>query len=160
MAVFGVPRARDDAERAVRAGLALIAAVERLNASLDLEAETLRLRVGVNTGEAVVGEGTADRGPVTGDTVNVAARLQSAAQPGRVVAGEVTALAIAEFADLEPLPPLGLKGKEEPYRAVQVGHLHGERSRERALGLMRAPTLGRDRELEHLSALIGRTTRL
>ena len=62
MAVFGVPRARDDdAERAVRAGLALISAVERLNASLDLDPETLRLRVGANTGEAVVGEATAAR---------------------------------------------------------------------------------------------------
>jgi tetratricopeptide (TPR) repeat protein len=150
----------DDAERAVRAGLAMIAAVERLNASLDLDRETLRLRVGVNTGEAVVGEVTSDRGPVTGDTVNVAARLQAAAEPGRLVAGEVTALAVAEVAELEPLPPLELKGKQEPFRAVQVGALHGERSRERALGLMRAPTLGRDRELEQLTALIGRTTRL
>jgi len=161
MAVFGVPRARDDdAERAVRAALALISAVERLNASLDLEPKTLRLRVGVNTGEAIVGEITADRGPVTGDTVNVAARLQSAAEPGRVVAGEVTALAIAEVAELEPLLPLELKGKEEPFRAVQVGALYGERSRERALGSMRAPTLGREHELEQLRALIGRTTRL
>jgi class 3 adenylate cyclase/tetratricopeptide (TPR) repeat protein len=161
MAVFGVPRARDDdAERAVRAGLALISAVERLNASLDLEPETLRLRVGVNTGEAIVGEITADRGPVTGDTVNVAARLQSAAEPGSVVAGEVTALAIAEVAELEPLPPLELKGKAEPFRAAQVRALHSERSRERALGSMRAPTLGRDRELGQLRAMVGRTTRL
>ena len=122
MAVFGISRARDDdAERAVRAGLALIAAVERLNASLDLEPRTLRLRVGVNTGEAVVGEATADRGTVTGDTVNVAARLQAAAEPGRVVAGEVTALAIAEVAELEPLPLLELKGKATPFRAAQVG---------------------------------------
>jgi class 3 adenylate cyclase/tetratricopeptide (TPR) repeat protein len=161
MAVFGVPRARDDdAERAVRAGLALVSAVERLNASLDLEPETLRLRVGVNTGEAVVGEASSDRGPVTGDTVNVAARLQAVAEPGRLVAGEVTALAIAEVAELEPLPPLELKGKHEPFRAVQVGTLHDERSRERALGLMQAPTLGRDRELEQLLQLVGRTTRL
>ena len=161
MAVFGVPRARDDdAERAVRAALALVSAVDRLNASLDLEPDTLRLRVGVNTGEAVVGEATADRGPVTGDAVNVAARLQSTAEPGRVVVGEVTALAIAEVAELEPLPPLELKGKAEPFRASEVGALHGERSRERALGLMRAPTLGRDRELGQLAALVGRTTRL
>jgi class 3 adenylate cyclase/tetratricopeptide (TPR) repeat protein len=161
MAVFGVPRARDDdAERAVRAGLALVSAVERLNASLDLEPETLRLRVGLNTGEAVVGEATADRGPVTGDTVNVAARLQAAAEPGRVVAGEVTALAIAEIAEVEPLPPLDLKGKEESFRAMQVGALYGERSRERALGLMRAPMLGRGRELAQLWSLVGQTTRL
>jgi class 3 adenylate cyclase/tetratricopeptide (TPR) repeat protein len=161
MAVFGVPRARDDdAERAVRAGLALVSAVDRLNASLDLEPDTLRLRVGVNTGEAIVGEVTADRGPVTGDTVNVAARLQSAAEPGRVIAGEVTALAIAEVAELEPLPPLELKGKEEPFRAVQVVALYGERSRERALGLMRAKMLGRDRELAQLRSLVGQTTRL
>jgi class 3 adenylate cyclase/tetratricopeptide (TPR) repeat protein len=161
MAVFGVPRVRDDdAERAVRAGLALVSAVERLNASLDLDPETLRLRVGVNTGEAVVGEATADRGPVTGDTVNVAARLQAAAAPGRVVAGEVTALAIAEVAELESLPPLELKGKSEPFRAAHVVVLHGERSRERALGLMRAPMLGRERELAQLAALVGRTTRL
>jgi class 3 adenylate cyclase len=161
MAVFGVPRARDDdAEQAVRAGLALIAAVERLNATLDLDPETLRLRVGINTGEAVVGEASADRGPVTGDTVNVAARLQSAAEPGRLVAGEVTALAIAEVAGLEALPPLKLKGKTEPFRAFQVTMLHDERSRERALGLMRAPTVGRDREVEQLTALVGRTTRL
>ena len=50
--------------------------------SLGLEEEVLRIRVGVNSGEAVYGEATADRGPVTGDTVNVAARLQAAAEPG------------------------------------------------------------------------------
>ena len=118
------------------------------------------MRVGVNTGEAVVGEATADRGTVTGDTVNVAARLQAAAEPGRVVAGEVTALAIAEVAELEPLPPLELKGKATPFRAVQVGVMYDERSRERALGLMQAPTLGRAVELEQLEALVGSTTRL
>src|SRR5205085_9765476 len=80
MAVFGAPRVRDDdAERAVRAALALVAAVERLGATLGLDEGALRLRIGVNSGEAVYGESTAERGPVTGDAVNVAARLQGAA---------------------------------------------------------------------------------
>src|SRR5437879_7570358 len=86
MAVFGAPRVRDDdAERAVRAGLSLVAAVTRVGASLGLEEGALRLRVGVNSGEVVYGAGTAERGPVTGDAVNVAARLQAAADPGSVV---------------------------------------------------------------------------
>src|ERR671930_1616378 len=101
MAVFGVPRVRDDdAERAVRAGLALVAAVARVGASLGLEEGALRVRVGVNSGEAVYGEATAERGPVTGDTVNVAARLQAAAEPGSVIVGEVTALSVADAAEL------------------------------------------------------------
>src|SRR3954447_8847708 len=67
MAVFGAPRVRDDdAKRAVRAGLALVAAVERLGVPLGLDEDALRLRVGVNSGEAIYGEATGDRGPVTG----------------------------------------------------------------------------------------------
>src|SRR3982751_6460036 len=97
MAVFGAPRVRDDdAERAVRAGLSLLAAVTRVGAALGLEQGALRLRVGVNSGEVVYGAGTAERGPVTGDAVNVAARLQAAADPGSVVVGELTALTVAD----------------------------------------------------------------
>src|SRR2546422_8708934 len=82
MAVFGAPRARDDdAERAVRAGLALVAAVERLGSLLGLGDGVLQLRVGINSGEAVDGEATAERGPGTGGTVNVAARRPAAAAP-------------------------------------------------------------------------------
>ena len=85
MAVFGAPRVRDDdAERAVRAGLALVAAIGRIGAALGLESGALRLRVGVNTGETVYGEASDDRGPVTGDVVNVAARLQAAGEPETV----------------------------------------------------------------------------
>ena len=88
VAVFGVPRVRDDdAVRAVRAALAVAAAVDQLGARLGLAEDKLRLRVGVNTGEVVYGEATAERGPVTGDTVNVAARLQTAAPPGGVARG-------------------------------------------------------------------------
>src|SRR4051794_12625817 len=69
MAVFGAPRVHDDdAERTVRAALALVAAVERLGAPLGLDEGALRLRVGVNSGEAVYGEATGERGAVTGDT--------------------------------------------------------------------------------------------
>src|SRR3954465_6014446 len=93
MAVFGAPRVRDDdAERAVRTGLALVAAIDMLGGRLGLDEDALRLRVGVNTGEAVYGEATNERGPVTGDTVNVAARLQAAASPGTGGGGELTAV--------------------------------------------------------------------
>jgi class 3 adenylate cyclase/tetratricopeptide (TPR) repeat protein len=156
MAVFGAPRVRDDdAERAVRAGLALVAAVDRLGSSLGLDEGALRLRVGVNTGEAVYGEATAERGPVTGDTVNVAARLQASAQPGSVAVGGVTALAVAEAVELERVGELELKGKADPVAAWHVIGVYPERSRERALGGLRAPMIGRVDELRKLVGSLG-----
>ena len=160
MAVFGAPRVRDDdAERAVAAGLALVAAVERLGAQLGLEPEALRLRVGVNSGETVYGEATAERGPVTGDAVNVAARLQAAAAPGSVVVGEVTALAVGEAVEVEPVGALELKGKAAPVLAWRVVAFRPERSRDEALGGLRAPTIGRERELARLLAGLGASAR-
>ncbi|MDX6407853.1 MAG: hypothetical protein QOE13_924 [Gaiellaceae bacterium] len=156
MAVFGAPRVRDDdAERAVRAGLALVAAITRIGSTLGLEEGALRLRVGVNTGEAIYGEATVDRGPVTGDTVNVAARLQSAAAPNTVVVGELTSLAVADSVELEPAGPLELKGKAEGVPAWRVVSVYPERSRERALGALAAPMVGRDEELAQLLAPLG-----
>ncbi|MDQ2967314.1 MAG: AAA family ATPase [Actinomycetota bacterium] len=153
MAVFGAPRVRDDdAERAVRAGLALVAAIGRIGSTLGLDEGALRLRVGVNTGEAVYGEATADRGPVTGDTVNVAARLQAAAEPGTVVVGEVTALAVADAIETDRLGDLELKGKGEAVPAWRVIGAYPERSRERALGGLSAAMIGRDAELRQLLA--------
>jgi class 3 adenylate cyclase len=152
MAVFGVPRARDDdAERAVRAGLALVAAVEQLGARLGLEAGDLRLRVGVNTGEVVHAVDGPDAGRVTGDAVNTAARLQAAADPGSVLVGEETGLAVADAIELESVGELALKGKAAPVRAMRAGALRPERSREVAMGRLRAPTIGRDREIERLT---------
>lgn len=155
MAVFGAPRVRDDdAERAVRAGLALVAAIGRIGSTLGLEEGALRLRVGVNTGEAVYGEATADRGPVTGDTVNVAARLQAAAEPGTVVVGELTALTVADAIETERLGGLDLKGKGDAVPAWRVIGAYAERSRERALGGLRAAMIGRDGELRQLLAAL------
>ena len=83
MAAFGVPRTEDDdAVRAVSAGLALLNAIGDLGARLGLDAAELRLRVGVNTGEVVVASAGPDEGRLSGDAVNVAARLQAAAEPG------------------------------------------------------------------------------
>jgi len=123
MAVFGVPAGReDDAERAVRAGLALIGAVEQLGARLELEPGELQLRVGVNSGEVVHATSGPDAGRVTGDTVNTAARLQAAARPGSVLLGELTMLTVAETIETEPSEPVELKGKAEPVRcAVAIG---------------------------------------
>src|SRR5918994_3053360 len=82
MAVFGAPRARDDdAERAVRAGLALVSAVDQLGARLGLEPGSLQLRVGVNSGEVVHVTGGPDAGRVKGDMVNTSVRLQTATSP-------------------------------------------------------------------------------
>ncbi|HSK92933.1 MAG TPA: adenylate/guanylate cyclase domain-containing protein [Candidatus Angelobacter sp.] len=155
MAVFGAPLARDDdAERAVRAGLALIGAVEQLNARLGLEPGSLELRVGVNTGEVVHATSGADAGRVTGDTVNTAARLQAAARPGSVLLGELTALSGADAIEMgEPLP-IELKGKAEPVRAREATGLRPHPSREEALGSLRAATLGRDAELARLHETI------
>jgi class 3 adenylate cyclase/tetratricopeptide (TPR) repeat protein len=154
MAVWGAPRARDDdAERAVRAGLALTGAVEHLGARLGIEGE-LRLRVGVNSGEVVqAAEQRDDRALVTGDTVNVAARLQAAAPPGAVVVGEHTALAVAEAVELERLEPVEAKGKAHPVRAWRAARVRPERSRDDAMGRLHAPILGRDGELAWLSGL-------
>ncbi len=116
MAVFGAPQAHeDDAERAVRAGLAILEALAALNA--EDPALSLAVRIGINTGEALVeleahpehGEGF-----VTGDVVNTAARIQSAAPVGGVAVGEDTFRATEPVFEWERLPAAEVKGKAEP----------------------------------------------
>ncbi len=155
MAVFGLPGARDDdAERAVRAGLALVAAVEQLGPRLGLDDAALRLRVGINTGEVVATLGGPEEWRITGDTVNTAARLQTAAPPGGVLVGETTALTVADVAELTEAGPLELKGKAAPVTAWIAAGILPRRSREHAMGGMVAPMLGRDAELAALTAAI------
>ncbi len=156
MAVFGAPRARDDdAERAVRAGLALLSAIGQIGAQLGLEPDELQLRVGVNTGEVVHATSGPDKGRVTGDTVNTAARFQAAARPGTVLIGELTALTVAEVIETTPIGTVELKGKAEPMRAWEAVAARSQPSREAALGALQAPMLGRDAELRRLAALSG-----
>ncbi len=151
VAAFGVPVARDDdAERAVRAGLAIVGAVERLGSEIGLEPGELAVRVGIATGEVVHAESGPDEGRLTGDTMNTAARLQAAAPSGGVLVGESTALAVAEAIDLAPLEAIALKGKAEPVRVAVVLGVRPERSREAAMGGLRAETIGREGELATL----------
>jgi class 3 adenylate cyclase/tetratricopeptide (TPR) repeat protein len=118
MAVFGAPATHeDDAERSVRAGLTILDSVGELN-EID-PGLALRVRIGINTGEAVVSLGARPElgeGMVTGDVVNTAARIQAAAPVGAVAVSEQTYQATSRVFDYEPLDPVSVKGKAEPLR--------------------------------------------
>jgi class 3 adenylate cyclase/predicted ATPase len=115
MAVWGAPVAReDDAERAVRAALDLVAAVTSLGDRLGLD---LRLRVGVLTGEAAVDIASVDEGMVQGDAVNTAARLQTLAEPGSVLVDDVTRLASERAIVYQDAGTHLVKGKSIPVQA-------------------------------------------
>ena len=109
MAVFGLPQIHeDDALRATRAAIDIRDAVGRLG---------LEVRIGINTGEVVAGEGEM---LVTGDAVNVAARLEQAASPGEVLIGEDTYALVQEFVRAEAAGQRALKGKAQPVPAYRL----------------------------------------
>ena len=141
MAVWGTPVAQeDDAERAVRAALDLVAAVPELDSGL-------RARAGVLTGEAAVTVGAEGQGMVAGDLVNTASRVQSAADPGTVLVGEATRRASEAAIAYTAAGEHELKGKAEPlslWKALRVVAHRGGAVRASAL---EAPFVGRDREL-------------
>jgi class 3 adenylate cyclase/tetratricopeptide (TPR) repeat protein len=163
MAVWGAPTAfEDDAERAVRSGLDLVAAVAAIGQAMTAE---LTLRAGVLTGEAAVSLGAANQGMVSGDLVNTAARLQSVAPPGTVLVGEATYRAASEAIAFEPAGEQLLKGKAAPvpaYRALRVVARRGGAGRNVQL---EAPFVGRAPELRmlkdfHLATAAERRPRL
>jgi class 3 adenylate cyclase len=148
---FGYPQAHeDDAERAVRAGLASIDAVGRL----DLGSARLQARVGIATGLVVVGdlvgEGSAQEQSVVGETPNLAARLQALAAPAGLVIAATTRQQIGELFELATLGLQQLAGFAEPQRAWRVLGESGEVSRFDALRSGRTPLVGRDEEVELL----------
>ena len=109
MAVFGVPAAHeDDALRAVRAAAEMRDALPELG---------VQARIGLNTGTVVTG--TEER-LATGDAVNLAARLEQAAEPGEVLLGEATLELVREAVEVEPVAPLQLKGKTDAVRAHRL----------------------------------------
>ncbi len=145
MAVFGIPVVHeDDALRAVRAAADMRVALELLNKELEREhGVTLTARIGVNTGEVVAG--ASEQTLVTGDTVNVAARLEQAAAPGEVLIGEPTFRLVRDAVVVDPIEPLELKGKTETVRALRLVSVAGTAAgRARRLD---SPMIGRERPL-------------
>jgi class 3 adenylate cyclase len=107
MAVFGIPTLHeDDALRAVRAADGMRESLETLNKDLERDfGVQLAARIGVNTGEVLVGPATTDFGRLTGDAVNTAARLETAAQPGEILIGSGTYRLVRDAVDVESVEP-------------------------------------------------------
>lgn len=151
--VFGVPVAHeDDALRGVRAAWEMRERLALLNDDLDRRfGVRLSLRIGLNTGEVVTGDPAARDTFVSGDAVNVAARLEQSAGSGEVLLGETTLALVADAVGVEKLPPLPVKGKRESlsaYRLTRVDDVP-ERVRSRS-----SPFVGRERELALLISTI------
>ncbi|MGH8985459.1 MAG: ATP-binding protein [Acidimicrobiia bacterium] len=153
LAVFGAPVAHeDDAERAVRAALAMQTCAGEHTGDFG----GLRLRIGVNTGEvmfAPVGPDPARDLTVTGDVANTAARLQTAAEPGQVLVGAETWRATRATVDYESTASLALKGKVEPVAAWAAARALGGPG-ERPVSA--SPIIGREAELAILDTLWSR----
>jgi class 3 adenylate cyclase/tetratricopeptide (TPR) repeat protein len=147
MAVFGTPVLHeDDAMRAVRAAAEMRSAMHSLNEELDQAyGVSLQVRTGVNSGEVVAGDLVAGQTFVTGDAVNVAARLEQVARPGEVLIGEATERLVRDAVLTEPAEALSLRGRDEPVRTYRLIEITGRDVRA-ARGL-RSPMVGRSGEL-------------
>ena len=156
MAVFGLPKLHeDDALRAVRAAHQTRAALAALNEDLQRTyGVQLTARTGVNTGEVVAGDSTGGQRLVTGDVVNVAARLEQAAPSNEVLIGDLTYRLVRDAVTVEPVEPLELKGKSErvpAYRLLDVSDATTGYQRRQD-----APMVGREVELAQLTGIYRR----
>ena len=150
MAVFGLPHVHeDDAVRAVRAGLAIVDRMQRLQQSLGLD-EPLGIRVGVESGEAATGVGPTGQLLVTGPVVNAAARMQTAAQPGEVLVGATTQALTKESVSFSKKREVEAKGFAGTLAAHPVEEL-STRSARRTI-----PFVGRANELDILRGSVAR----
>jgi len=150
MAVFGAPLARsDDAERAVRASLSILDGIRELNERHPGIA--LDVRAGVTTGEAIVAVDAAPEDALaTGDVVNIAARLQTAAPPGHVIVDAQSYHLTRHAFAFEVIPPIEAKGKREPVEAWLVGEALGTPA---GRPTSATPLVGRDHELSLIASL-------
>ena len=152
LAYFGYPRAdEDDAERAVCAGLALVAAVAGLDAGPEAR---LRVRVGIATGLVIVGdligEGASQEHGVVGETANLASRLQALAEPNTVVIDGSTRRLVGGLFEYLALGSMSITGFSDPVPVWRVVGASAVDSRFEALRVARTPLLGRDEEIELL----------
>jgi class 3 adenylate cyclase/tetratricopeptide (TPR) repeat protein len=155
MAVFGLPRLHeDDALRAVRAAFEMRTVLQELNVRLQASwGVRLQNRTGVSTGEVVAADSATGQRLATGDTINVAARLEQAAPDGEVLIGDTTFRLVKGAVTAEPMEPLELKGKSTRVRAHRLTGVSGDEAITRRADL---PFVGRRAELGHLVDAFGR----
>lgn len=155
MAVFGVPaRHEDDAHRALAAARGMVTGLDALNTELEREhGVRLAVRIGVNTGEVVVSVDPAARQAlVSGEVVNIGARLEQHAGPGEILIGPATLRAAGPSAVTESAGSLSLKGVDAPVPARRLVALH-EDDPER-VRRFDTPFIGREQELAELRLLL------
>jgi class 3 adenylate cyclase/tetratricopeptide (TPR) repeat protein len=154
MAVFGVPVVHeDDALRAVRAAWEMRRRLDELNVELERSfGTTIALRIGINTGEVVAGDASSHESIVTGDAVNVAARLEQSARPGEILLGSLTYRLVHGAVEADPTEPLTLKGKAEPLLAYRLLGVHV--SMTPATRKPQSSLFGRQRESAQLEAAL------
>ena len=153
MAVFGIPVVHeDDALRAVRAAVEMRGALTPLNEELERDhGVRIQVRIGVNTGEVVAGQSVGEQRFATGDAVNVAARLEQAAEPDEILIGGSTHRLVRDAVIAESVEPLALKGKVQAVAAARLLAVAGVAGRR--LG---SPIVGRDDELAFLARAFDR----
>jgi class 3 adenylate cyclase len=160
MAVWGAPQAADnDAENAILAGLALLESLEEYVRTTSIQgANTLKMRVGINTGLVFAGYvGIKDEYTVIGDTVNVANRLETAAHPGKVLISENTLQMVHGNFRVAPMEPIFVKGKREALKTYEV-ESHQQvsgRTRYQSANSLSTHMVGRESELQRLQTLFG-----
>lgn len=156
LAFFGAPLAHeDDAERAIRAGLIILASIRDYAAQLKKEkrVDDFQLRIGLNTGPVVVGNIGSDLHMeylAVGDTVNLASRMQSAAEPNTILISENTHRFVTTLFEFEDRGKIAVKGKADP---IQVYSVLGERrgaTRQRGIAGLQSPMVGRESEYAQL----------
>ncbi|MGE5227275.1 MAG: adenylate/guanylate cyclase domain-containing protein [Planctomycetaceae bacterium] len=155
MAIFGIPLVHeDDALRAVQAAWELRRGQESLNAELAREhGVTLRTRIGIHTGEVVAGDGTQRQAMVSGDTGNVAARLEQLADPDEILLSAATFELVRDHVSVEPAGTRPLKGRREAVEAYRLGGLVAGSAQPRSAAV---PFVGRDRERRLLAESFAR----
>lgn len=160
MAIFGAPVAHEnDPERAVRAAVGMQQALSRMNRAFAGRYRVeLKCRIGLHNGEVVVGGLGSDLRldyTVMGDAVNVAARLQQAAEPGDILVSEDVFRATEPLFAYALVGDLRLKGKAEPVRAYRLLGERAQKGRMRGPRGLKAPFIGRQRELSQLKETVG-----
>lgn len=156
LAFFGAPLAHeDDAERAIRAGLAILASIREYSAQLKKEkrVDNFQLRVGLNTGPVVVGNIGSDLHMeylAVGDTVNLASRMQSAAEPNTILISENTHRFVTTLFEFEDRGKIAVKGKAEPIQVYSVLSERRGATRQRGIAGLQSPMVGRESEYAQL----------